>query len=188
MVLCPTSRVRREIYCAGLTGSSFEEMRSRLLAPCAQGANTSVPEPAPRSAWPSGLTSAGRRGIGAQTRSTVLVQDVRTAPATQNPDGWDWGLLPECARTTAFAAATVPFQPGLPLQGPPPHSLWFSQKCHLTGCDSSLGHPLCPMQSGTCVRLQHFGSGFSSSVPSIQAESVGEEFACASHQPWPKEM
>ena len=37
----------------------------------------------PRRAGPSGLTSAGRHGIGAQARSMALVQDVWTASATQ---------------------------------------------------------------------------------------------------------
>ena len=62
---------------------------------------------------------------------------------------------------------TVPFQPGLPLQRPPSQSLRFPWGRHLTGCDSSLGHPFRPMQRGTSARPQHFGPGTSSSDPTM---------------------
>ena len=90
----------------------------------------------------------------------VLVRDVRTAPATQNPGGGTLtrlGVVAGVCSNHRFRHSP-PFQPRLPARTPPPQSLWFPQGRHLTGCDSSQGHPLRPIQCGTC------GSGFSSSL------------------------
>ena len=138
-------------------GMGYSYLCRKLLP--TRGANTSVPEPAPRSAGPSGLTSAGRRGTGAQTRSMVLVRDVRIAPATQNPNGGTstrLGVISRVCSNHRFRCS-------------PPCRSSLGSVCkdlRLSRC-SSLGHPCRPMQFGTRVCLQHFGSGFSGSVSSI---------------------
>ena len=162
---------------------------SRLLLPTpgAQSANTSALDLAQRSVGPSGTVSAGRHRIGAQARSMALVQDVRTAPATQK--------LQERAGTSAFAQHRT-----VPAWAP---SAWASvsvivvlQGCHLTGCDSSLGHHVAPSSAEPLRARNIFGSGTSSNDPSMSlaakpwevgvqsrrsgTESPREEFACAS--------
>ena len=64
-----------------------------------------------------------------QARSMALVQDVQTVPATQNQNTGSGrqgcSLLSERTRTSASLQPTVPFQPGLHLQGPPSQSVWL---------------------------------------------------------------
>ena len=113
--------------------------------PGARSANTSAPEPASRRAGPSGLTLAGRRGTGAQARSMAFVQDVQTASAIQNQNmgvgpRQGWGLLPECARTCAFATAHRAIPARAPFPSAPVSAMAVLPGCHLTRCDSSFGH------------------------------------------------
>ena len=93
------------------------------------------------------------------------LQRLRTRTQGVGPrQGWE--LLPECARTSAFATPPCRSSLGSLCWGLRLSHLWFSQGCHLTGCDSSLGHPFRPMQCGTYAGPQHCSSEFSSSNPS----------------------
>ena len=108
-LLCSEDWIQLRRICAHVS-------KKLLLTSAAQIANTSAREPAPRSAGPSGLTSA---------------------PCTQCPDSssdsepkhWLWGLdeAGGCCRSVLEPPLSlqpaVLFQPGLPLQGPPPQSL-----------------------------------------------------------------
>ena len=110
-----------------------------------KSANTSAPEPAREapgqvgSRWLVAVASVRKQDRWSLCGMSGQLQQV-VGPRR------GWGLLPECGRTFAFAvpawapsarasATVVVVPPG----------------CHLTGCDSSFGHPFRPMQCGTCA-------------------------------------
>ena len=136
------------------------------VAPDAQGANTSAPETAPWRAGPSGLTSAGRHGTGAQTRLVALVQDVRTASATRNQNN-ESGTS---ARLGAIAGvwSNLHFR-YIPSYRSSRGSLCKSSRLSHGRPSRDVGHSFRLMLRGTFARPQHLGSGTSSCDPPISA-------------------
>ena len=84
-VTSPTSRARREVYCAGRTGLSWEELQIRNAqsypskkSPLIHGANISAQENAPRRAGPCRQSKDWCHGIDAQAEPAAPALDIRT--------------------------------------------------------------------------------------------------------------
>ena len=166
-VLGPTSRACREIYSPGRTGSSYEKLRPErgysyrprsCCQPLVHRVRTHAPEPAPRRAGPSGLT-------GPCTGCRDSISD-------SGPERWEWEprqgwrLLPECARTSAFATA----HRAVPAGAPFPKSSRLSHRGpsrDVTSPDAILhsGIHFAPCSVEPLLARSIFGSGTSSSDP-----------------------
>ena len=96
-LLCSGDWIQLRRICAHVS-------KKLLLTSAAQIVKTSAREPAPRSAGP-------RAHVGSLHAVSGQLQRLRTKTLVVGPRR-GWRLLPECARTFAFATPAVLFQPG----------------------------------------------------------------------------